>query len=236
MDQIDPERDIQIHLIEAGPRILPALSERIASAAAELLGRLKIRMHSGTRVTGVTADGVQLQCGRFLPAQLVVWAAGIKAADSMREVGGLETNHLNQLVVGPTLQSTRDANVFAMGDCAAAPWIGRQGNVPPRAQAAHQQASHLASQLQRRLRGQALQPWTYRDFGSLVSLGDRSTVGNLMGGLIGGNLWVDGVFARTMYLSLYKMHEVAVHGIVKTALGTASRVLTRSTEPRVKLH
>jgi len=108
--------------------------------------------------------------------------------------------------------------------------------VPPRAQAAHQQASHLAAGLPRLLKGGALKPWHYRDFGSLVSLGEYSTVGNLMGALVGGNLWVEGLFARTMYLSLYKMHEVALHGWWKTALGSASRWLTRGTEPRVKLH
>ena len=236
LDQIDPERDIRIHIIEAGPRILPALPERVAGAAAELLARMGVEVRSKTRVTAVTAEGVQLQGGEFLPAQLVVWAAGVKAADSMRDLGGLETNQLNQLVVGPTLQTTRDENVFAMGDCAAAPWAGRAGNVPPRAQAAHQQATHLANQLRRRLAGKELQPWKYRDFGSLVSLGERKTVGNLMGSLVGGNLWVEGLFARGMYLSLYKMHEVAVHGYAKTALGTASRFLTRSTTPRVKLH
>lgn len=81
-----------------------------------------------------------------------------------------------------------------------------------------------------------MREWQYRDFGSLVSLGNRSPVGNLMGGLIGGNLWVEGFFARMMYQSLFKMHEVAIHGAWKTALGTASRALTRRTEPRVKLH
>jgi len=108
--------------------------------------------------------------------------------------------------------------------------------VPPRAQAAHQQASHLVTQMQRRLRKQPLKPWRYRDFGSLVSLGEYSTVGNLMGALVGGNLWIEGLFARTIYLSLYKMHQVALHGYWKTALGSASRLLTRGTEPRVKLH
>ena len=148
----------------------------------------------------------------------------------------METNRINQLVVTPTLQTTRDESVFAIGDCAAAPWIRREGNVPPRAQSAHQQAAHLVKQLRRRLRGQQLQPWHYRDFGSLVSLGEYSTVGNLMGALVGGSLWVEGVFARWMYLSLYKMHEVALHGYWKTALGSAARFIARRTEPRVKLH
>jgi NADH dehydrogenase len=190
------------------------------------------------RVTSVDAQGVLLASGERIEAELVVWAAGVKAPAFLKDLGGLETNRLNQLVVGPALQSTRDERIYAIGDCGAAPWLGREAGVcvPPRAQAAHQQASHLATELPRVLRGQAPRPWHYRDFGSLVSLGEYSTVGNLMGSLVGGNLWVEGLFARTMYLSLYKMHEVALHGWWKTALGSASRWITRSTEPRVKLH
>lgn len=236
LERIDPERDIRIHLIEAGPRILPALPERIAASATELLRGLGVRVRTGARVTAVTEDAVQLASGETVPAELVVWAAGVKAPEFLCRLDGLETNKLNQLVLRPTLQTTLDDHVFAIGDCGAVPWEGHSGNVPPRAQAAHQQASHLARQLRRRLRGQPLQPWRYRDFGSLVSLGEYSTVGNLMGALVGGNLWVEGLFARTMYLSLYKMHQVALHGWWKTALGSASRWLTRSTEPRVKLH
>ncbi len=237
LERIDPERDVRIHLIEAGPRILPALPERIAESATTLLRGLNVQVRTSSRVTAVQAEGVQLAGGELLPAELVVWAAGVKAPDFLRDLAGLESNRINQLVVLPTLQSTRDESVFAIGDCAAAPWLGQAGvTVPPRAQAAHQQAAHLVAQLKRRINGQPLQPWRYRDFGSLVSLGEYSTVGNLMGALVGGNLWVEGLFARTMYLSLYKMHQVALHGWWKTALGSASRLLTRSTEPRVKLH
>ena len=237
LESIDPERDIRLNLIEAGPRILPALPERIAASATKLLEGLGVRVRTAARVTSVTAEGVVLAGGEVVPAELVVWAAGVKAPEFLRELAGLETNRLNQLVVKPTLQTTRDEAVFAIGDCAAAPWLSHPGTtVPPRAQAAHQQASHLVKQIRRRIRGQPLQPWHYRDFGSLVSLGEYSTVGNLMGSLVGGNLWVEGMFARAMYLSLYKMHQVALHGWWKTALGSASRWLTRSTEPRVKLH
>jgi NADH dehydrogenase len=236
LERIDPERDIRLNLLEAGPRILPALPERIAASATTLLEGLGVRVRTAARVTRVTEEGVVLASGEVVPAELVVWAAGVKAPEFLRDIAGLETNRLNQLVVTPSLQTTRDEAVFAIGDCAAAPWLGHAGNVPPRAQAAHQQASHLVRQIRRRIQGQALQPWRYRDFGSLVSLGEYSTVGNLMGSLVGGNLWVEGLFARTMYLSLYKMHQVALHGWWKTTLGTASRWLTRSTEPRVKLH
>ena len=77
---------------------------------------------------------------------------------------------------------------------------------------------------------------SYRDFGSLVSLGEFSTVGNMMGGLVGGSLMIEGTFARVMYQSLYKMHELALHGFTKVALETLSRIITRRTEPHVKLH
>jgi NADH dehydrogenase len=113
---------------------------------------------------------------------------------------------------------------------------GRGGFVPPRAQAAHQQASHMLQQIRRQLAGMALRPYRYRDFGSLVSLGEFSTVGNMMGGLIGGSLMIEGLFAKLMYQSLYKMHELALHGWTKVALDTLARLIVRRTEPHVKLH
>ena len=237
LDSIDPEKDIQINLIEAADRILPALPERLAAAAIKLLHDLQVRVHTSAKVAEVTPEGVKLASGAVIPAELVVWAAGVKAPDSLAGLGGLETNRVNQLVVKPTLQTTRDDLIFAIGDCAACPWEGHPGRlVPPRAQAAHQQAMHLVKQIRRRLSGEPVQPWRYRDFGSLVSLGEYSTVGSLMGGLLGENLWVEGLFARLMYLSLYKMHEYALHGSTKITLDTLARLITRRTEPHVKLH
>jgi len=237
LDRIDPEKDMRLILIEAADRVLPALPKRLSDAAMRLLEDMHITVRTSSLVAEVLPQGVRLASGESIAAELVVWAAGVKAPDFLREFGGLETNRINQLVVRPTLQTTRDDDVFAIGDCAACPWLSKDGAiVPPRAQAAHQQASHMVRQIRNRLRGKALRPWRYRDFGSLVSLGEYSTVGNLMGTLSGGNLWIEGTFARMMYLSLYKMHELALHGFWKVALDTAARIITRRTEPRVKLH
>jgi NADH dehydrogenase len=236
LDGIDPDEDLELHLIEAAPRVLPALPERFSAATEALLGELGVRVHTGARVEEVLADGVRLADGRVIQAELVVWAAGVKAADTLKDLGGLETNRIHQLVVLPTLQTTRDASIFALGDCAACPWPEKGGNVPPRAQAAHQQATHMAGQIRRRLAGQPLRDYRYRDFGSLVSLGEFSTVGTMMGGLVRGSLFIEGRFARLMYVSLYKMHEYALHGFWKMALNTLARLITRRTEPRVKLH
>jgi NADH dehydrogenase len=236
LDRIDPERDMRITIVEAAPRILPALPERLSVAAARLLRRLNIEMLTGERVTEVTASGVATANGRHVPAELVVWAAGIKAPDMLKNLDGLESNHLNRLMVTPTLQTTRDPDIFAFGDCACCPWPDHDGCVPPRAQAAHQQASYLARSLRNRLRGVPLAPYRYRDFGSLVSLGRYSTIGNLMGTLSGRGFFIEGYFARLMYLSLYKMHRYALHGFWRVALETLARLITRRTEPPVKLH
>jgi NADH dehydrogenase len=240
LDRVDPEKDIQVHLIEAADRVLPALPPRLSQATQDLLRKLGVLVHTSAKVAAVQADGVQLSDGRLLPAELVVWAAGVKAADFLKDIAGLETNRSNQLLVRPTLQTTRDDDIFVIGDCAACAWPeangGKGGFVPPRAQAAHQQASHVAAQIKRRLAGRALKDYRYRDFGSLVSLGEFSTVGNMMGGLIGGSLMIEGAFARLMYVSLYKMHELALHGFPKMALDTLARLITRRTEPHVKLH
>jgi NADH dehydrogenase len=240
LDRIDPEQDLQLHLIEAAERVLPGLPERMSTAARQMLEGMGVQVHTGAKVAEVLPAGVRLGDGRVIAAELVVWAAGVKAADFMRDLDGLETNRINQLLVRPTLQTTLDDDVFAIGDCAACPWPeadhGKGGFVPPRAQAAHQQASLMVKQVQRRLAGKALLPYRYRDFGSLVSLGEFSTVGNMMGGLMGGSLMIEGFMARVMYLSLYKMHEVALHGFAKVGLDTLARLITRRTEPHVKLH
>ncbi|MGG5821031.1 NAD(P)/FAD-dependent oxidoreductase [Falsiroseomonas sp. HW251] len=236
MDRIDAERDIRISLIEAAPRILPALPERLSDAAKGLLEGLGVTVLAGTRVSAVTAEGVQLADGRFLESELVVWSAGVKGPPVLAELDGLELARMQQLAVLPTLQTTRDPDIFAIGDCAACPGPGPGGYLPPRAQAAHQQASHVLAQIRRKLRGEELRDFKYRDFGSLVSLGHYSTVGSLMGVLVGKSLMVEGYFARLMYRSLYKMHQRALHGVGKTALASMGRLIARRTEPRVKLH
>jgi NADH:ubiquinone reductase (H+-translocating) len=233
LDRVDPDQDLQVTLVEASERVLPALPPRLSRVTQALLTELGVKVHTSVRVDEVLRDGVRLADGRLLPAELIVWAAGVKAPEFLADLG-LETNGIHQLVVRPTLQATRDDDVFAFGDCAACPW--RDGTVPPRAQAAHQQALHLYRQIRRRLAGKPLQEYRYRDFGSLVSLGKFGTVGNMMGGLSGRNVMVEGAFARLMYLSLYKKHELTLHGPMKVALATLSRRFARRTRPLVKLH
>ncbi len=236
LDKIDPDKDIRITLVEAADRVLPAVPERLSAEVMQMLSKIGVDVRIKARVTEVRADGVSLADGTFLPSELVVWAAGVKAPPFLQGIGGLETTRTNQLVVTPTLQTTRDHDIFAMGDCAYLVEAGSDRPIPPRAQAAHQQATHLVRQIEARVAGRPLTPFKYRDFGSLVSLGEYSTVGSLMGFIRGQNMLIVGLFARMMYRSLYKMHERALHGTIKTTIDAMARALTRRTVSRVKLH
>jgi NADH dehydrogenase len=239
LEHLDPRHDIRITVIEAAARILPQLPERIADAAAELLQELAVGIHTNENVVSVDERGVRSASGAFYPADLVVWAAGIRAPAWLAGLDGLEVNRNNQLVVRITLQTTRDPDVFALGDCAACPWPEgkRKGDtVPPRAQAAYQQATLLVRTVKARLEGRPLPEFHFRDYGSLVSLGELSAVGTLMGNLIGGSMLVQGLIARAMYASLYKLHQRSLYGTIAVVLDTIGRFLRGRVEPRVKLH
>ncbi|ATO33652.1 NADH dehydrogenase [Dickeya dianthicola] len=226
---------LNVTLVEAGERILPALPARISAAAHHELTKLGVRVLTKTTVTSAQQNGLNTKAGEFIDADLMVWAAGIKAADAMKDIAGLETNRINQLVVEPTLQTTRDPAIFAIGDCASCPQPGG-GFVPPRAQAAHQMASRCYSNILALMNNQSLKPYVYKDHGSLVSLSKFSTVGSLMGNLMRGSLMVEGRIARFVYISLYRMHQIALHGYLKTGLMMLVGGINRVIRPRLKLH
>ncbi|QYM95514.1 NAD(P)/FAD-dependent oxidoreductase [Dickeya ananatis] len=226
---------LNVTLVEAGERILPALPPRISAAAHHELTQLGVRVLTKTMVTSAEQGGLNTKDGEFIDADLMVWAAGIKAADAMKDIAGLETNRINQLVVEPTLQTTRDPAIFAIGDCASCPQPGG-GVVPPRAQAAHQMASRCYSNILALLDGQPLKAYVYKDHGSLVSLSKFSTVGSLMGNLMRGSVMVEGRIARFVYISLYRMHQIALHGYLKTGLMMLVGSINRVIRPRLKLH
>jgi len=231
-----PEKDLKIVIVDAAPRLLQMLPERLSNAVARELRTIDIEIHTNEKVVEVSKEGVRMASGKFIPSGIVVWAAGIKAPDFLREIGGLETNRINQIVVQRTLQTTRDPSIFALGDCAACPQGEGQPPVPPRAQSAHQQASMLAKSLARMLEGKPLLEFTYRDYGSLVSLGNYTTVGSLMGAIMSGSVFIEGLIAKWMYWALHKQHQVAINGMFHTWLSTWAETINRVRNPRIKLH
>ena len=238
-DQIDAERDIKIHVIEAADRILPGLPERLSSQAASALVKMGVELHLGQRISEATTDAFVFENGKSIPAEIKVWAAGIKAPEFLTQIAGLETNHINQLEVRPTLQTTKDDDIFAIGDCAACK-MEDGSNVPPRAQAAHQQASLVYKSILKRLAGETdLPEYKYVDYGSLVNLSRYTTVGSLMGNIAGkfsSSVFIEGLIARFVYWSLYKMHLLALHGFIRVTLTTIASFLTEKTKPRTKFH
>lgn len=226
---------LNVTLVEAGERILPALPVRISTAAHHELTKLGVRVLTQTMVTSADRDGLNTKSGEKINADLMVWAAGIKAPDFIHQIGGLETNRINQLVVKPTLQTTLDNAIFAIGDCASCP-KKEGGFVPPRAQAAHQMATLCYKNILALFDHKVLQEYVYKDHGSLVSLSRFSTVGSLMGNLVRGDMMVEGKIARIVYISLYRMHQIALHGYIKTGLMMLVGSINRIIRPRLKLH
>lgn len=238
MDNIDPEKHLKITIIEAADRILPGLPERLSSQIKEELNKLNIDVLTGERITEATSQGFKTQSGKLIQAEINIWSAGIKAPDFLTKIEGLQTNRINQLLVRKTLQTTNDDHIFAFGDCAACPMDGEKF-VPPRAQAAHQQASMLYRSIRKHINQQPLPEYRYIDYGSLINMSRYSTVGSLMGNIArvwSKSVFVEGLLARFVYLSLYKMHQLALHGPVRVGLNTLANLITRRHKPRMKLH
>lgn len=234
LDRLSKDQ-LQVTIIEAGDRILPALPPRISLAAHRELEKLDIKIRNNTFIQEVTEQGFVTKDGLTIDAELKIWAAGVKAPEWMNNLDGLETNRVNQLVVKPSLQTTLDESIFAIGDCSF--MLQDDGTpVPPRAQAAHQQAFHVYKNLVRISEAREPKAYVYKDKGSLVNLSRYSTVGSLMGNLSSGSMMVEGKIARIVYVSLYRLHQVALHGYFKTILMSISGHINKVIRPRLKLH
>lgn len=236
--EITPEH-LEVSLIEAGPRLLPALNDRISSGAHEELVKLGVNVRVNTAIVSARPRGLVTKEGEEIPTDLMVWAAGVKAPEFLTHIDGLETNRANQIVVEPTLQAKGDPSIFVLGDCAGCPITGPDGQqkwVPPRAQSAHQMASSVGRNLCLLLREKTLQEFQYKDLGSLVSLSQYTAFGRLMGGLARGGLSLEGKVARMAYVSLYRMHQVAIYGWTRTAVVALADKINHFIRPRFKLH
>lgn len=233
---LTPSRDLSITLVEGAERILVALPPELSSRATKLLLNRGIKVCTNVRVTEVQATQIIDQHGESYAADLCVWAAGIQAPSFLTTLG-LETNSINQLIVNERLE-TVNPHIYAIGDCAQAPWLGEDQNLPARAQVAHQQASYLYKVFSQKIKDSThtAKPFKYKDYGSLVAVGHTKGVGNLMGVLSGKSWFVEGLVARTMYMSLHLMHHAAVLGILRTCSLALGRLLLKRSAPRIKLH
>ncbi|MCA8092883.1 NAD(P)/FAD-dependent oxidoreductase [Burkholderia anthina] len=226
---------LQLTLLESGPRILAAFPPRISVSAQQRLEQIGFQVLTSTRVTAADANGFHYGDGSFAKADLMVWAAGVKAPDFMQALGGLDTNRANQIQIRPTLQATADEHVFAIGDCASLQPDGQERPLPPTAQVATQQAEHLAKHLPAWLDGKPMPSFAFHDFGSLVSISDYDAFGTLgqFGFFRGG--FIQGRFAQFSHLMLYRRHQQALHGFPKATLLWIAERINGCVQPRIRL-
>jgi NADH dehydrogenase len=224
-----------ISIIEAGERILPALPLKIANSAKIALTKLGIHVLEGTRIIEAQKEGFVTQEEVLIEADLLVWAAGVKAPDFIQNLNFFETNRTQQILVNVNLQSTVSDQIFVIGDCCG--FKQEDGTwVPPRAQSAHQMAGVAAINLKNIIKSKPLVNYCYTDYGSLVHLSKYSTVGSLMGSLSNSSMFIEGRLARLVYVSLYNMHQFSVHGWRKGLLVLLSRKLSNIVGAKLKLH
>ncbi|MEL7536264.1 MAG: NAD(P)/FAD-dependent oxidoreductase [Pseudomonadota bacterium] len=225
---------LKVRLIEAADELLPRLPIRIGASVNRELNKIGVEVRVGTRVSKVEAKAVITSESEAIPADISVWAAGVKAPQWIAD-SGFPVDKLGRIEVEPDLGVQGYEGVYALGDCCACK--DRDGNeIPPRAQAAHQMAAIVARNIVAGRKGKDAKPFIYRDFGSLISLSKYSTVGNLMGNLMRGSIFIEGWLARMFYLSLYRMHQTAVHGMFSTFLIMLGDRIYKATRAEVKLH
>lgn len=240
-------KGLRVVLIEAAPRVLPALPEGMSQRAQQTLEALGVDVRLNTMVKEVVAGAIHTAVGEVINADLIVWAAGIQAPAFLAGLG-MPVNRINQLEVDADLRVKGESAIYAIGDCACLREVASEQApagrlVPPRAQAAHQMADYLAHALLHRARNrsksgkqQLIKPFAYHDHGSLVSLADYQTVGSVMDDVMHGRFLVQGRMARVAYQSLYRQHQLALHGPWRTALMMLASGVNQLIRPSIKLY
>ncbi|MES4992441.1 NAD(P)/FAD-dependent oxidoreductase [Agrobacterium radiobacter] len=203
---------LKVCLIESGDRLLASFPADISQSVKSRLEELGVTVLTGSTVGAAEENGFRLSDGELIESSLMIWAAGVKAPDFLHELDGLETARNNQLVVLPSLQTTRDPAIFAVGDCASFTPAGEQRPLPPTAQVAHQQARHVISHLPTWLNGTPVPGYAYQNFGALVSLAQYDAFGSLgkFGFLEGRS--IRGHLAQLSHAMLYRAHQSRIHG------------------------
>lgn len=227
---------LDLTLLEGGPRILAAFTPAISESAEQQLRKIGFRVCTNTQIAAAEAEGFRQADGTLVPADLMIWAAGVKGGEFTDGLDGLVTTPSNQIVVRSTLQTQDDDCIFALGDASSLTMDGAQRPLPPTAQVATQQAQHLARHLPAWLQGQALPDFTFRDFGALVSISDYNAFGTLGNFGFFTGLSIKGRFAHTSHAMLYRRHQLALHGFRKATLLWLAERMNGCVQPKIRLN
>jgi NADH dehydrogenase len=172
-DQAHAAAHIKINLIEAGPRILPMFSEKLSAHGKKDLEKLGVTVLLNTAVAEIKPRSIEIKDGRTIPSEVTVWAAGVKGepAGSLLNVPLVNS----RIDVDQNLQSKNYPYVFALGDIAG--FVGKDGRfLPMVAPVALQQGRHVANQIKRLSKGEALKPFKYIDKGSMATIGRHKAI------------------------------------------------------------
>ncbi|XKM13800.1 NAD(P)/FAD-dependent oxidoreductase [Orbaceae bacterium ac157xtp] len=223
---------LNITLIEATDRILPALPEKASNNIQKELEKLGAKVLVKTRIVKADESHFYPEGQDPIKADILLWTAGVKAPDFLKNIAGLETNRVNQLNIKPTLQTTLDDSILVIGDSASLP-KAEGGMVPATAQAAHQMANICSKNLIALIKNKKLQPFNYDNKGTIISLANTAqgvvkTVGK-------NQLGITGWLAHLIYKMLYRMHQVSVLGICKTCRLIRASKVYQSIKPKINI-
>jgi NADH dehydrogenase len=204
---IQPE-SARIVLIESGQQLLGTFPEKLRIAARESLERLGVGVLTGSPVTGIDADGVTIGTTRIL-AQTVIWAAGV-AASPLASSLGVPLDRAGRVAADATLTVPGHPEIFVAGDICSFQQDGKP--LPGVAQVAKQQGAHAASNVLRAIEGRALEPFHYRNYGNVATIGRGSAVVDIGPVRASGWLaWIFWLFLHIFWLVGFR-NRVAVLG------------------------
>ena len=194
-------KDVRILLLEATDKLLAAMPERLREAAVKTLWRKWIDVRFGAQVADYDGKQIRLKSGEIIPAQTVIWAAGVRASP-LNATLGLPASRQGRISVEPTLLVTAHPEVFIIGDAAYQEHNGEP--LPMVAPVAIQMGRFVARNIKRRLRGQPLEPFRYRDQGTLATIGRNAAVANVYG------IKATGFVAWVMWLGIHIIQLIGV--------------------------
>lgn len=193
-------RQMEIHLIEAGPQLLAGMSEESSRDAKRSLEKLGVHVWLNNRVTDYTDNRIETHNGKSFEAATLIWAAGVKG----NVVKGLSADTIgrgNRLKVDAQNRVLGYENVYALGDLALMQTESYPDGHPQVAQVAIQQANLLAQNLRRMLKAQDLKDFQYGDKGSMATIGRNKAVADISKVHLKGRIaWLAWMFVHLLTL------------------------------------
>ena len=197
-DQPHAAAHIEIHLIEAGPRLLPSFSESLSARTKRDLEKLGVKVHVNTAVAEIKSRVIEIKDKASIPAQVIIWAAGVQGEPTAASLNLPLIN--SRIDVEQSLQVRNYPYIWAIGDIAGIK--GEDGRfLPMVAPVALQQGKFVAHQIQRVIKAQPLIPFKYRDKGSMATIGRHKAIVEVKGLKFAGiPAWYAWLFLHLFYL------------------------------------